>query len=92
MFKKFYGAFAGRLWIPVSDFITDSIRRRVFQFADEKRPVTGKLADDGNRGNHPVFFFFPQSIQKCDGICGDMGSGDGGKPTIVPELEVIIPA
>ena len=92
VFEKFYSPFAGDFGITVFDLITDSIGRLIFQLTDIQRAETGKFQDYRNRRNHPVSRFFPQSVQKSDGICRDMRSGDSGEPAVMPELIVVIPA
>ena len=89
------------LWtaIPVSythlifmlDLIADTVWRCVFQFTDKKRPVMGKLQDHRLWCDHPVSRFFPETVQKCDGICRNVRPGSGGKPAVMPDLIIVIP-
>ena len=74
------------------DFVAYTVRRRVFQLADKNRPVVGKLQDHGLRCNHPVSRLFPEAVKKCDGISCNVRPGCGRKPSVVPDLVIIIPA
>ena len=73
------------------DLIADTVWRCVFQFTDKKRPVMGKLQDHRLWCDHPVSRFFPETVQKCDGICRNVRPGSGGKPAVMPDLIIVIP-
>ena len=92
IFEEFHGTFAGGLWIFMLDLIADTVWRCVFQFTDKKRPVMGKLQDHRLWCDHPVSRFFPETVQKCDGICRNVRSGSGGKPAVMPDMIIVIPA
>lgn len=91
IFEEFHGTFAGGLWIFMLDLIADTVWRCVFQFTDKKRPVMGKLQDHRLWCDHPVSRFFPETVQKCDGICRNVRPGSGGKPAVMPDLIIVIP-
>ena len=90
IFEEFHGTFAGGLWIFMLDLIADTVWRCVFQFTDKKRPVMGKRQDHRLWCDHPVSRFFPETVQKCDGICRNVRPGSGGKPAVMPDLIIVI--
>ncbi len=90
-FEEFHSPFTGGFWIFMFDFIADTVWRCVFQLTDKKRPVMGKLQDHRLWCDHPVSRFFPETVQKCDGICRNVRPGSGGKPAVMPDLIIVIP-
>ena len=92
IFEEFHSSFTGGFWIFMFDFIADTVWRRVFQLTDKKRPVMRKLQDHRLWCDHPVSRLFPETVQKCDGICCNVRSGCGGKPAVMPYLIIVVPA